>query len=361
MSSTPMRIAILALWAFAPSSAAPSGSRLVSRELHSRKLAGNKIGVSPIRSLVVYLPPGYSDSETTRYPVIYFLPPGWGSYRAMFDQDGAQGLFDKAIQHGAVNQFIFVSADMNTPLGSSWYVNSPVTGNWEDFMIEELVPYIDANFRTLANRDSRGIAGDYMGGHGAIRFGMRRPDVFGSVYGLRPVGTGSGLKTMYSRPDWNLLANAKSLDDLAKQSGANLFTSIFQAHLPNPDNPPLFIDLQARKVGPSPSAQLAIDAKLTERLRNSFFLESLIPQYAENLKSLRGFKFDWERNDGNPDHVYSNQAFTHKLDEFGIPHEAEEYNSLWGDPVWGDDSRVYTEVLPFFDKHLVFDHRVGSK
>jgi hypothetical protein len=363
MSSTQMRIAVLALLAVAPSFAAASGSRLVSRELRSQKLAGNKIGVSPIRNLVVYLPPGYSESEKRRYPVIYFLPAPWDSYRAMFDQEGAQGLFDKAIQHGLVNQFIFVSIDMNTPLGSSWYVNSPVTGNWEDFMIEELVPYIDANFRTLANRDSRGIAGDYMGGHGAIRFGMRRPDVFGSVYGLRPVGTGSGLKTMYSRPNWDLLANAKSLDDLKKEGyGANIFTTIFQAHLPNPDNPPLFIDLQARKVEPTPtSAHLAIDTKVTERLRNSFFLESLIPQYAENLKSLRGFKFDWERNDGNPDHVYSNQAFTHKLDEFGIPHEAEEYNSLWGDPVWGEDSRVYTEVLPFFDKHLAFDQGVGSK
>jgi S-formylglutathione hydrolase FrmB len=42
-----------------------------------------------------------------------------------------------------------VSVDMTTPLGSSWYVNSPVTGNWENFVVQELVPYSDANFRTL--------------------------------------------------------------------------------------------------------------------------------------------------------------------------------------------------------------------
>ena len=77
---------------------------------------------------------------------------------------------------------------MNTPVGYSWSVNSSVTGNWEDFVVKELVPDIDANFRTLANRDSRGIAGDRMGGYGAIRFGMRHPDVFGSVYALHPVG-----------------------------------------------------------------------------------------------------------------------------------------------------------------------------
>ena len=56
----------------------------------------------------------------------------------------------------------------------------------------------------------------------------------------------------------------------------------------------------------------------------------MIPKYADNLKSLRGLKFDWARNDGNQDHVYSNQAFTHKLNEFGIAHEAEEYNGVWG-------------------------------
>ena len=81
--------------------------------------------------------------------MIYFLPNPFGSYRADFDQRDAQGLFDRAIAAGVIGKFILVSVDMTTPLGCSWYVNSPVTGNWEDFMVKELVPYIDANFRTL--------------------------------------------------------------------------------------------------------------------------------------------------------------------------------------------------------------------
>ena len=343
-----MRASFLIFAALSVASAAQS--RLVDRELHSDKFAGNKVGTSPIRKMVVYLPTGYNDSSK-RYPVIYFLPTPFESYRAAFDQRGAQGSFDRAISAQVIDKFIFVSVDMTTPLGSSWYVNSAVTGNWEDFMIQELVPYIDSNFRTLPNRDSRGIAGDFMGGYGAIRFGMQHPDVFGSVYALHPVGTGSGLLVMYSRPNWDLLANAKSLDDVRKDGFSTIFTTIFQAHLPNPDKPPLFIDLQAHKAGD----QLVIDSKVTERLRNNFFIESMIPQYADNLKSLRGFKFDWARNDTNQDHVYANQALTHKLDEFGIPHEAEEYNGLWGHGVWGEDGRIYTEVLPFFRKHLVFE------
>lgn len=54
-------------------------------------------------------------------------------------------------------------------------------------------------------------------------------------------------------------------------------------------------------------------------------------------------------------HVYSNQAFTHKLEEFGIPHEAEEYNGGWGDKQWGEQGRVYRDMLPFFNEHLVFE------
>ncbi len=72
---------------------------------------------------------------------------------------------------------------------------------------------------------------------------------------------------------------------------------------------------------------------------------------------LPGLKFDWGRGDLNQDHVYSNQAFTHKLNEFGIPHEAEEHNGVWGDKTWGEDGRIYNKVFPFFKKHLQFDEK----
>ncbi len=358
MISIRMRIALgLTLVSLSALSFADSAkSQTVDRELLSKSLAHNKIGTNPARKMVVYLPAGY-DESSKRYPVIYFLPnPLESSCRSMFDQRDSQSLFDRAIAAGVINKFILVCVEMTTPLGSSWYVNSPVTGNWEDFMVEELVPYIDANFKTLPSRDSRGIAGIFMGAYGAIRFGMKHPDVFGSVYAMHPVGTGSGVQIMESRPDWNLLANAKSLDDVKKDGYSQIFTTIFQAHVPNPDKPPLYFDSPAHRNGD----QLVIDARVTERLRNNFFIESMIPQYAENLKSLRGFKFDWARSDTNQDHVYSNQALTHKLNEFGIVHEAEEYNGQWSEPNWGEDGRVYMEVLPFFQKHLVFDGNTKS-
>ena len=333
-------------------SAAGEESRIVSREIRGASLVQSKIGTNPMRKLAIYLPTGY-DRSTARYPVIYYLQSPLDSFEVDFYAGRAKTLLDSATAAHVIDPVVFVAVDMATPLGCSWYVNSPVTGNWEDFMVREVVPYIDSTFRTLPDRDSRGIAGEFMGGYGAIRFGMTHPEVFGSVYALHPVGTGSGIYTMYSRPDWNFMANIKSIGELKGKGYENIFTTIFQASVPDLDKPPLYIDLQASKTGDV----LTIDSKVTERLRNNFLLETMIPKYADNLKSLRGFRFDWARNDGNQDHVYSNQAFTHKLNEFGIVHEAEEYNGVWSRGPWEDGGRVYAEVLPFFQKSLVFDKR----
>lgn len=328
-----------------------SDSQVVSRTIRSENIARNKIGTNPVRSLLIYLPAGYRTSSPQRYPVIYFLPnPFQAGYRYDFDHRNAQNLFDQAIAAGVIGKFILVTVDMDTPLGASWYVNSPATGNWEDFMIQDVVPYIDANFKTLANRNSRGIAGVFIGGYGAIRFGMKYPDIFGSVYAMHPVGTGSGVGISAEIPKWDLLANAKSADDVRKDGRTRIFAGIFQAHLPNPEKPPLFIDLPARQVGD----RIKIDAGIMERLRNNFYLETMIPRYADNLKSLRGFKFDWSRRDANFDHIFANQAFTRKLNEYGIDHGAEEYNGPFGESDWGAEGRIYTEVLPFFAKNIVF-------
>ena len=330
--------------------AVDSGSKVVVRQLRGESLSHSLIGTDPVRKMAVYLPAGY-ENAAERYPVIYYLPNPLTRFEEDFYRGQVHAVLDRSIAAGEIGKVIFVAVDLQTPQGCSWYVNSPVTGNWEDFMVRELVPYVDANFRTLAVRDSRGIVGDFMGGYGAIRFGMTHPEVFATVYALHPVGTGSGILTMYSRPDWKLLANIRSMDQIKDSPFGPIFTSIFQASVPDVNRPPLYIDLQARSVGDT----VEIDSAVTERLRDNFLLETMIGKFADNLKSLRGLRFDWARNDGNQDHVYANQAFTHKLNEFGIPHEAEEYNGVWGTGNWGADGRVYTEVLPFFARHLVFD------
>lgn len=335
--------------ASATGGAAQKTSRLVDGRLESKNIAGNKAGISATRNVRVFLPAGYDGKR--RFPVVYYLHNLFETETSIYTQNDARGIFDAAIRDGVIAGVIVVSADFSTPAGSSFYTNSPVTGNWEDFLVDELVPYVDRTFRTLARPDARGLAGDRIGGYGAIRISMRRPGVFGSVYALAPVGTGTGLTLMLSRPNWDLLASATSIDDLKGDGFSMVFTAIFQAHLPNPDNPPLYIDLAARRSNGS----LVVDAALTERLHRSFFLDRLTAKDAESLRSLRGFKFDWGRYDPNQDHVFANEAYTRKLAEFGIPHEAEAYHGGWGDRHWGLDGRVYTDMLPFFAKQLAFE------
>jgi enterochelin esterase-like enzyme len=122
-----------------------------------------------------------------------------------FSIRAAQVLLDRAIARGTVRSFILLSVDMTTQLGASWFVNSPVTGNWEDFVVQELVPYVDASFRTIPTRNARGLVGHHMGAYGAIRIGMKHADVFGSIYGMNPVGTG------FRRADYGFKASRRAI------------------------------------------------------------------------------------------------------------------------------------------------------
>ncbi len=339
-------LAALAVLAFA------QGARAEVRDftIASKAFDGNKIGVSGQRRVRVYLPEGY-DASGRRYPVVYYLHNLFEDEKVAFDRDGFGRLLDQAIAAKAIPPMIVVAADFSTPLGSSIYTSSPVTGRWDDFLAIELVSWTDRTFRTLPRRDSRGLSGDRMGGYGAISMGMRHADVFGSVYALHPVGAGVGLQPMASRPNFELLQNAKSLEDLKVDGFSQLFTAIYQAHLPNPDKPPLYVDLPARKV----DGKVVVDAKVTARLIDSFALDHQVLRHADALKTLRGLKFDWGRNDPNPDHVISAQALSRMLTELGVPHEAEEYVGGWGDRTWGETGRVYTDMLPFFARTLVVD------
>jgi ketosteroid isomerase-like protein len=337
--------------------AAAQDGRLVTDQIRSESFAGSRIGMSPVRSLTVYMPPHYED-EGARFPVLYVLNHFFQDHREPFASHGAKALLDKAIAAGVIGDVIVVAADFSTPAGSSWFVNSSATGNWEDFMVRELVPHIDARYRTLASRDSRGVVGDGVGGYGAIRFGMRHPEIFGAVYAMQPVGTGPGVQTTHSRPDWARLATVRSLDEIGPDEGfSRIFTSIYQAFVPSPERPPLFFDPPARAV----DGAVQVDTRVMARFHQSFDLFGQIPAYADNLKSLRGLRIDWGRADPIVDHVAGNRAFVQRLDEFGVSHEAEEYGGGFRDRHWGEQGRFYGEVLPFFAKHLLFGRPIALR
>jgi S-formylglutathione hydrolase FrmB len=149
-------------------------------DIPAPSLAGNRVEDPAVLSVFVMTPQGYQSSDVD-YPVVYLLAGYTDSGGSI-----AEGLSRASTSAGGDTPPIFVIASGVNAFGGSFYVNSTVTGNWEDAIVTDLVGYVDANYRTLAQPAARGITGHSMGGFGALNIAMRRPDVFGTVYALSP-------------------------------------------------------------------------------------------------------------------------------------------------------------------------------
>ncbi|MCO4772323.1 MAG: hypothetical protein KDA24_19975 [Deltaproteobacteria bacterium] len=150
----------------------------------SRALHGNRLGDPYIRDVPVYLPPGYEDSKA-RYPVLFCLAGFTGAGQSHLAWKGwGESLpdrLDRLIGAGSMGPTIVVMPNCFTKLGGSQYINSSVSGRYDDYLIEELVPLVDSRFRTKAGREHRGVFGKSSGGFGAIVQGMLHPEVWGAL------------------------------------------------------------------------------------------------------------------------------------------------------------------------------------
>jgi hypothetical protein len=158
--------------------------RLDELTIESAALRGNPLGDPHVRPLWVYVPPGYDDSHA-RYPSIYVLQGYTGQlamwrnrtpYRQPFPETA-----DLGIAAGEIPPCILVFVDAWTALGGSQFVDSPGTGNYHTYLCDEVVRFVDANYRTLAEPAHRGVSGKSSGGFGAFITPMLRPDLFGGL------------------------------------------------------------------------------------------------------------------------------------------------------------------------------------
>ena len=153
--------------------------------LDSEALKGNVLGDPHRRPLWVYVPPGYDEDTERRYPAIFQIQGLTGQLdmwrnRFAFRQNFPE-LADEGIASGEIPPCIVVWVDCWTSLGGSQFLDSPGTGNYLTYLCDEVVPWIDANYRTLSERDHRGIQGKSSGGYGAMVVPMIREDVFGGL------------------------------------------------------------------------------------------------------------------------------------------------------------------------------------
>jgi S-formylglutathione hydrolase FrmB len=157
---------------------------VVVLEHRSRVLADNPLGDPHVRRLGVWLPPQYDGSQA-RFPVLYDLVGFTGSGHSHLNWkpfgENAPERAARLLHERRMGPTILVFPDCFTALGGNQYVNSPAIGNYADYLTREIVPFVDREFRTLADRAPRGCFGKSSGGYGAIVHGMRYPGTWGAV------------------------------------------------------------------------------------------------------------------------------------------------------------------------------------
>ncbi len=337
-----MVAAVAALSAFgtAVHAAAPA-ERLQKAQVPSEALKGNLEGDPGERQVTVYLPPSYAKSPQRRYPVLYLLHGYTDSDDRWFGRMGKHfvdvpSAADKAFVAGS-REMIIVMPNAYTRYQGSMYSNSATTGDWETFIAKELVAWTDAHYRTLAKRESRGLAGHSMGGYGTVRIGMKQPGVFQSLYAMSPCCMGAALQ-----PNADAMAKAAAIKtdaDLAKADfGTKAMLASAAAWSPNPAKPPFFFDLPMRDGQPDADviARWAANAPL-----------AMATQYIPTLKRYGGIVLDaGDRDVGIAQTV---RQLDRILTDFGVPHQAEIYE---GDHVSRIDERITSKLLPFFSAQL---------
>ena len=317
--------------------------KVVSFVLNSKALQ-NTGGENPNRKVSVYLPPNY-DASTQRYPVIYYLHGFMGKDSIFLNM---KVILDAGISKQKIRPFIFVQADNYTLFEGSFYSNSSLIGNWDEFESKELVEYVDKNYRTLANRESRGIAGHSMGGYGAFKIGMLHPEVFSSIYALSPglvamvKEFGPNSKSFYD------VQQVKTVEELKKTYYPKVLVAVGRAWSPNPNKPPFFCDFPFSYEGD----KMIVNQPILDKWEANMPLY-MVDKYAENLRKMAAIKLDWGRND-SPRFPVQIGMLSQRLENLGINHFAEEYIGDHGNKIWTNDGRVLNDLLPFFNDYLKF-------
>ncbi len=309
--------------------------------VHGKALEGNLEGDSPDRQVTVYLPPSYASDQARRFPVVYLLH-GYGGRDDTFAARLAtlQESSDRLAAAQGFSSAIVVTPNAYTLHKGSMYSNSPTTGDWERFIAEDLVTHMDGHYRTIANRMSRGLAGHSMGGYGALRIGMKRPDVFSALYVMSACCLAANPN---QRPEAIALVDAiktrEQAEEAARAPGFGPSTTLASAAAwsPNPSNPPLYLDLPVKdgKVRPDIVAKWAANAPL-----------KLVEQYVPALHEYYAIAIDIGTADGL---LASNKELHAALTRLRIPHRYEEYD---GDHTNKVRERIERSVLPFFSKNL---------
>jgi S-formylglutathione hydrolase FrmB len=323
----------------APDPVAGARPAVVERiTIRGAALEGNLEGNAVERPALVVLPPGYARDRSRRYPVVYALH----GYSIGAEQWAAEIHVPQSIEGAfarGAREMIVVLPDSKTVHNGSMYSGSATTGDFETFVSRDVVSYVDAHYRTIPNRNSRGLVGHSMGGYGASRIGMKHSEVFGSLYIMSPCCLSPRGAPPANPANDAALAAVKTPADSAKLPfGQRAQLAAAAAWSPNPKNPPLYLDLPIGEAQSSVLARWAANAPL-----------AFVDQYIRQLRDLRAIAIDV----GDKDNLKADAGKLHDvLTTYGIAHEFEIYAGTHTSHV---AVRFQDYVIPFFSRTLSFE------
>ena len=302
----------------------------------SEVLEGNPLGDPHVREFPVYLPPQYVTEPDRRFPVAWLLAgyTGWAGMKVKKEKAWEEPLphvLDRLMTSDgdeALEPMIVVFPDCFTRFGGSQFRNSPVTGRYEDYLVHELVPFIDGRFRTIPDRSHRAVLGKSSGGYGAMIMGMWHPDVFGMI-----CSTAGDSYFEYCCPG----DIGKTFQALRKHDGAEGFVEHFfgkrsksghdigammiiayaQCYSPNPDVPGIFADLPFDLDSGELRADVWDKWLACDPVR-------MVEEHAEALRSLEliyldaGTRDEWALDVGQ-------RIVASRLEQHGIDYQLEEF------------------------------------
>jgi enterochelin esterase-like enzyme len=336
---------------------------VVVLEHRSSVLADNPLGDPHVRKLAVWLPPAY-DRRTSgpgeRFPVLYDMVGFTGAGIAHLNwkpfSDNVAERAARLIHEGRMGSAIIVLPDCYTSLGGNQYVNSTALGRYADYLLQEIVPFVDREFRTLASREHRGCFGKSSGGYGAMIHGMRYARHWGAIANH----SGDAYFDFVYRADW-----PNTIDELAKHrrparkagrvapprdtaaerglaEGVDdgrvrrFLESVWKKHKLTTAEVHAIMNLcMAATYDPDPAAPLGF--RLPFHLETGELIEQrwrrwlahdpvrLVERYADDLKSLKGIYMDCGWRDQYRIH-YGCRQLSRRLAAAGVAHRYEEFD-----------------------------------
>jgi hypothetical protein len=243
---------------------------------------------------------------------------------------------DSMIRNGDIKEMIVVFVEGYNKFGGAYFLNSETIGDYETYVIRDLVNHIDANYRTIAHRNSRGITGYSMGGDSAMHLAMKFPETFSVV-----VPNAAG----YDRiSDWwsgfarqTAFVNPKNWGEFSQiPFGAQAGFAYAAAACPNPDKPPFFLDKPYELV----DGKAQVVPEVWECHAKADVIHEDLPRYLEQPVRLNGIMIVH----GIADSVSLARTFDKALTDAGIEHVYDEHG--------GGHIFVADKSLQFLSDHL---------